>query len=167
MAIIKATYTKKVSGAKASIRYIEHRPGRAGTKAQRTLFGKDGIIERGHAYTLIDHAAKKSTFFRIVISPDPHTEDNKQDLDLGEVTQRTMTSLEAQIQQPIQWVAAEHDDHTNLRHVHILAIVPESLQTHHFQALRETATAACEAQRQVRDLAREHTEEEAHLERQR
>ncbi len=33
MAIFKATYTKKAAGAKANIRYIEHRPGKDGRKS--------------------------------------------------------------------------------------------------------------------------------------
>ena len=32
MAIVKATYTKSSGGAKASIRYIEHRPGKDNEK---------------------------------------------------------------------------------------------------------------------------------------
>ncbi len=38
MAIVKATYTKSRGGAKASIRYIEHRPGKDGDKITRNLF---------------------------------------------------------------------------------------------------------------------------------
>ncbi len=47
MAVMKATYVKKGryerSGAKATIRYIEHRPGKDHEKRARHLFGIDRI----------------------------------------------------------------------------------------------------------------------------
>jgi hypothetical protein len=43
MAIVKATYTKSRPGAKAALRYIQHRPGREGEKVKRELFGIDGV----------------------------------------------------------------------------------------------------------------------------
>ena len=75
MAIVKANYTRKGGIAKASVRYIENRPGRDGTKIVRTLFNADGKLERGDAYAMIDQAATGSYFFRLVISPDPQRED--------------------------------------------------------------------------------------------
>jgi hypothetical protein len=47
MAIVKATYTKSRTAAKAAIRYIEHRPGRDQAKITRTLFGSDGGMGDG------------------------------------------------------------------------------------------------------------------------
>ena len=58
MAIVKATYTKSSGGAKASIRYIEHRPGKDNAKIKRTLFGIDGAMGRWQAYRMIDEADK-------------------------------------------------------------------------------------------------------------
>ena len=66
MAIVKATYTKHKNGAKASIRYIEHRPGKEGEKINRTLFNGDGAMGRWQAYRLIDEAEKGSVFFRFL-----------------------------------------------------------------------------------------------------
>jgi hypothetical protein len=68
MAIVKATYTKSRGGAKAAIRYIQHRPGKDGQKATRELYGADGGMERSQAYQMIDTAEKGTVFFRIVIS---------------------------------------------------------------------------------------------------
>src|SRR5947209_10850808 len=116
MAIVKATYTKSNAGAKASIRYIEHRPGKDGEKINRTLFGSDGAMGRWQAYRLIDEAEKGSLFFRFVISPDPTQEDREKDLHLREVTEQTMLRLEERIHKQISWVAAEHDDHAPHRH---------------------------------------------------
>ena len=93
MAIVKATYTKSSGGAKASIRYIEHRPGKDNAKIKRTLFGIDGAMGRWQAYRMIDEADKGSLFFRFVISPDPKQEDTDKDLFLREITEKTIDSL--------------------------------------------------------------------------
>ena len=113
MAIVKASYTRKGGKAKASVRYIENRPGRDGAKTQRTLFQADGKVERGEAYTMIDQAAKGSYFFRLVISPDPKSEDSDKQLSLRELTEQTMQSLEDRFQHPVQWVAVIHADHAD------------------------------------------------------
>ena len=155
MAIVKASYTKSSGGAKASIRYIAHRPGKDNEKTARTLFGSDGLMGRYEAYRMIDEAEKGSLFFRIVISPDPQQEDTDKDLFLRDITEQTMQRLEDRFQKHLQWVAAEHNDHAPHRHVHIVAIVPGRLQVQDFQLLRQTATQAALAQRKERDLLRE------------
>ena len=160
MAIVKATYTKSSRGAKASIRYIEHRPGKDNEKVTRTLFGSDGFMGRWQAYRMIDEAEKGSLFFRFVISPDPKGEDTSKDLFLREVTEKTMLRLEEHIQREVSWVAAEHDDHAPHRHVHVVAVVPGRLQVQDFQAMRQAATAAALAQRNERDLVREQQEQQ-------
>src|SRR6266478_3936934 len=160
MAIVKATYTKQAQGAKASIRYMEHRPGKDGEKVTRTLFGSDGLLGRWQAYQMIDEAEKGSLFFRFVISPDPKQEDTQRDLHLREVTEKTMQRLEEQVHKPVLWVAAEHDDHAPHRHVHVVAIVPGRLHVQDFQLLRAEATEACLDQRHEHDLAREQQERE-------
>ena len=155
MAIVKATYTKSSAGAKASIRYIEHRPGKDGEKITRNLFGIDGLMGRYAAYRMIDEAEQGSFFYRFAISPDPKGEDTKRDLFLREITEKTMQSLEDRFKKPLQWVAVEHDDHAPHRHVHVLAIVPGRLQVQDFQALRQTATESAVEQRKHRDLIQE------------
>jgi len=123
VAIIKANYTKKAASAKASIRYIEHRPGKEGERITRALFSSDGLVGRYQAYDMIDSAAEGSSFFRFVMSPDPNKEDTKQDLSLRDITKMTMDTLEERIGKPVSWVAAVHADHAPHRHVHILAVV--------------------------------------------
>src|SRR5712691_8868847 len=153
MAIFKATYTKKAKGAKANIRYIEHRPGKDGANITRTLWGMDGKMERREAYQMIDDAQKGSVFYRLVINLDAEKEDTHKDIYLRELTEQTMVGLENRFGQHIQWVAATHDDHTPLRHVHILAILPTKLQVHDLQALRHIAPEAAREQRHQRDAA--------------
>lgn len=136
MAIIKANYTKSSQGAKASLRYIQHRPGADDTKIIRTLFGTDGYMERIEAYSIIDKAQKGSVFFRFVISPDPAIEDEKHDLNMRDVTTRTMQTLEDKLHKPLLWVASLHADHAPHRHVHVLAVVPTKLYAPDFERLR-------------------------------
>lgn len=155
MAIVKATYTRKPGGAKASIRYIEHRPGRDGAKVTRQLFGADGIVARPEAYRMIDEAEKGTVFFRLIISPDPGTEDTYKDLYLQELTLQTMTHLQERVGKPVSYVAAEHDDHAPHRHVHVLACMKGRLDPPDLQALRTTATEAALFQRQERDFQRQ------------
>src|SRR5436305_13555123 len=155
MAIVKATYTKSSGGAKASIRYMQHRPGAEGDKTTRNLFGSDGLMGRWEAYRMIGEAEKGSFFFRFVISPDPQKEDSERDLFLREITEKTMLSLEDRVQQPLSWLAVEHTDHAPHRHIHVLAIVPGRLQVQHFQTMRQSATAAALEQRKQRDLMQE------------
>ena len=159
MAIVKATYTRSSAGAKASIRYIEHRPGKDGEQITRTLFNSDGLMGRWQAYRMIDDAERGSYFFRFVVSPDPQQEDTHKDLFLRQITEQTILSLEDRLQKQIQWVATEHDDHAPHRHVHVVAIVPGRLQVQDFQTMRTTATEAALLQRRERDLAREQQEQ--------
>ncbi|SRR6266487_3700059 len=160
MAVMKATYTKKANGAKAAIRYIEHRPGKDGEKVTRVLYGIDGAMGRWQAYRMIDEADKGSYFYRFIISPDPKGEDSKKDIFLREITEKTINSLAERLQTQIAWIAAEHNDHAPHRHIHIMAIVPERLNVQDFQALRQSATAACLEQRKERDLTREQSQEQ-------
>jgi hypothetical protein len=155
MAIVKATYTKQGRAAKASVRYIENRPGKDGAKLHRTLFTADGQTEREAAYTMIDQAAKGSYFFRLVISPDPKGEDMDKNLSLREITERTILSLENRFRQPLQWVATIHADHAEHRHVHALAIVPERLNVQDFQRIRSAATEDAREQLQRLELIKE------------
>jgi hypothetical protein len=159
MAIVKASYTRKGGSAKASVRYIENRPGKDGAKIQRTLFTAEGKVERREAYTMIDQATKSSYFFRLIISPDPKSEDSDKQLSLRDLTEQTMQSLEDRLQHPVQWVATIHADHAEHRHIHAIAIVPRRLQVQDFQYMRSAATQESLVQRQQLDLLREAREQ--------
>jgi hypothetical protein len=126
----------------------------------RTLFGIDGEMRRHEAYRLIDAAEAGSSYFRIKISPDPKTEDTKRDLSLREVTETAMQTFEERIGKPVQWVAAEHDDHTPIRHVHVLAVAKGRLKKEDLQAIRQTATGACLTQRREIDQTQEQEREQ-------
>src|SRR6266702_411911 len=159
MAVFVMNFTHSVGAAKANIKYIQHRPGNDSAKATRTLFGWDGAMGRYESYRMVDAAEKGSSFFRIKISPDPKTEDTKRDLSLREVTETIMQTFEERIRRPVEWVAAEHDDHTPKRHVHVLAMARGRLNREDLQAIIHKATEACRAQRQELDRAQEHARE--------
>jgi hypothetical protein len=55
----------------------------------------------------------------------------------------------------VPFIAAEHDDHTGHRHVHLLALAKARIDKPDLKALREEATKAALVQRQERDRARE------------
>lgn len=137
------------------MRYIANRPGQGGTRTARAIYGIDGRVEKADAYTMIDRAAKGSVFFRVVISPDPKTEDLFSDLHLLDITAQTMITLEEQLGKEVPFIAVEHSDHTTHRHVHVIACVEGRLAPRDLQALRQSATEAALAQRQERDLARQ------------
>jgi hypothetical protein len=155
VAVFRITsYTKKPNLAKKSIRYIAHRRDQNGQRVTRTLFGPDEVKSKKEAYKAIDTAAVRrgTRFFRMMISPDPITEDTKRDLDLREITEQTMLALQQQFpRQHIEFFAAIHPDHTDKRHVHIVAILQGRIPKSRLSLLRETATAAALSQRQELD----------------
>ena len=163
MAIVKATYTKNPDGAKATIRYIQHRPGLEQEAGRRELWTADGVVQRSAAYQMIDQAPQGSTFFRFAISPDPVREDAQRDLYLRDITEATMGELEERIGKPVVWVAATHADHAPHRHTHVVAVVQGRLNTQDLRALTSRATTECREQRAELDAVREQRarEEEA------
>jgi hypothetical protein len=154
-----ATYVKKGVGeradAKETIRYIQHRKGRDNERMSRALFGLDGVMDRHQAYRMIDEAAKGRYFYRIIINPDPAKEDTQRDLPLRELIAVTMQTLEARREMAIPWVAAVHDDHSDKRHIHALAVVKGRLNVEDLAALRQAATEEALFRRRERDLMRE------------
>jgi hypothetical protein len=155
MALIRATsYTRSRKAIKATIRYNQHRAGKDGKRKSRELFGLDGALGRIAAYEMIDGAEKGTVFFRFVISPDQETEDMAKDLELRELTRQTMLALQEHLQQRVPFVAAIHDDHTDLRHVHLVACVTSRLGAEHFKSMRDAATETAKLQRQERDMVR-------------
>jgi hypothetical protein len=153
MAVVTASFTKSRGGAKASIRYIAFRPGRGGEKIVRQLFGYDGSLSLFQADRMVDEAKRGTVFFRLILSPDPTNEDRLKDLDMWDFAKQTILKLEDWLKREVQFVAAEHNDHTPNRHVHVIALIPGRLNVPDLEALRQAATQAALFQRQERDLA--------------
>src|SRR4051794_33227762 len=80
MAIVKATYTKLHKAIRASVAYYTTRPSREGTRGQRVLFGKDGQRSKKDVETMLRRMPKGTYFYRIVLSPDPKSEDTDRTL---------------------------------------------------------------------------------------
>ena len=152
MAVVKANYVKKGRServtAKANIRYIQERPGRDKEKLTRPLFNSVGPIGRLETYQFIDEMAKQERYFyRFKLSPDPSKEDIKRDLNMQKLTRQMMQRLEKRLKTTIPWAGALHDDHTDIRHVHILAAIPRRLQKYELESLIKEATTICKEQR--------------------
>jgi len=165
MAVVVGNYIRRGKQgnprAKDAVRYMQHRPERERERVTRVLFGPDGRWERMHAYQMIDEAPPGTHFYRMSLNPDPTHEDGKRDLDLRELTGHTMRTLEAIVQQPVLYVAAEHTEHAdNRRHVYLLATVPRRLNTPELKQLRDAATKVCLEQRQERDRHERQVQEE-------
>jgi hypothetical protein len=170
MAIVKNNYVKRGRGqidrVKASLRYITHRPGKENERMYRELFGHDGVMEKDQAYRMFDAAQKGTTFFRLVISTDPKLEDTYKDLQMRAIAMKTIQHLEEKLdlQGEIQFVAAIHNDHTNIRHIHAIVLVPKRLSKEEFkvfQELKHAATAEALSQRLKLDQVREAQRERA------
>jgi hypothetical protein len=164
MAIVKNNYVKRGSDqrdrVKASLRYIAYRPGKDNKRMYRELFGHDGVMEKEQAYRMFDAAQKGTNFFRLVISTDPKREDTYKDLQMRAIAMKTIQHLEEKLhlEGKIQFVAAIHNDHTNIRHIHAIVLVPKKLSKEEFkvfQDLKHAATAEALRQRQQLDQVRE------------
>jgi hypothetical protein len=108
-------------------------------------------VERQDAYEWIDTAVSGSTFFRFIVSPDPVLEDGPRDLHLRSITAAVMNALEERLRHEVVWVDAVHDDHTDHRHVHAVAIIRGRVERADLELLTQQATAACLRQRDQRD----------------
>jgi hypothetical protein len=161
MAFFKARYVKKGKAerkrAKATIRYITHRPGKDKENMFRQLFGHDGLLEKDDAYEAIDAAPKGTYFYRMIINPDPKKEDTRRDLYLQGITKQTIIRLEERLDLvgKIHFFAAVHNDHSPLRHVHLLVLVPGKLPKDVIAELHQAATDEAIRQRQQLDQMRE------------
>jgi hypothetical protein len=164
MAVVVGNYIRRGAKgnprAKEAVRYMQHRPEREGERVTRTLFGTDGPWERAHAFQMIDDAGPGTHFYRMSLNPDPAREDDRRDLDLRDVTERTMRTLGQIVQQPVLYVAAVHTEHADQRrHVYLVASVPRRLNRPELELLRDTATKACLAQGEEREREAQHAPE--------
>src|SRR3954464_8907315 len=117
-------------------------------------------MDKDQAYRMFDEAQKGTIFFRFVISPDPKREDKFRDLHMREIAKKTIQHLEEKLnlQGEIQFVAAIHNDHTWIRHIHAIALVPKRLTKEEFQVFKvlwQVATEEAQRQRQQLDQVRE------------
>ena len=128
------------------------RSNRGGERGNRELFTNAGeTIEKEQAYRLIDGAGRGQKFIRLVISPDPSVEDTRRDLGLRALTVETIAALEGRLKTQVRFLAAVHDDQTDIRHVHVIALVNRPLNRQDCRALISSATSAAVAERRELD----------------
>src|SRR5512143_465083 len=155
MAIVKIKYARKRGAIKAHLRYITHRRGLDKQTTTRTLFTEGGTLTKQAAYELIDSAKHDTVFYKIILSPDPRREDTKRDLNLWQLTRKTATVLTGTLNKQIRFIAVEHNDHTDIRHVHAIFLLPGRLSRQEFSLLariaRQAATQEAIFQRRTRD----------------
>jgi hypothetical protein len=165
MAIVKSNFTRSRNKIKATLRYITHRPGRAGEKMTRTLFGFDGEMSKQEAYQMID-AQKGVTYFRVVFNFDAKREDTRKDLNLRDITKQAILALEERLQRTIRFLAVEHNDHSPLRHIHAIVMMKlargERVLKEDWKVCREVATAQALMQRRALEAVRSYQRDVHH-----
>src|SRR5687768_10403962 len=155
MAIVKARYVRGKDRIKAHLRYITHRRGEEGERMSRPLFGKDGALSKLQIYDMIDAAKCGAVLHKFVINFHPLKEDTRKDLNLWELTRKTIEQIKTQFGEAVPFVATIHDDHTLLRHVHGFFMVDGRLSREEFEKIRGLwKVASFEARQQRRRLDR-------------
>src|ERR687897_2104378 len=157
MAIVKAKYIRGKSRIKAHLRYITHRRGLDVGRITRPLFGRDGALSKLQIYEMIDATRRGAVFHKFVINFHPVKEDTRKDLNLWELTRKTLEQIKTPFGDNVPFVATIHDDHTLLRHIHGFFIVEGKLNKEEFAKIKGLwKVASAEARRQRRRLDRMH-----------
>src|SRR5918998_3780344 len=126
-----------------------------GERMSRPLFGRDGPLSKQQIYDRIDAARPGAVFHKFVINFHPDKEDTRKDLNLWEVTKKTLEHIKTQFGDSVPFVATIHDDHTLLRHVHGFFIVEGRLPKEEFAKIKGLwKVASAEAWRQRTRLDR-------------
>jgi hypothetical protein len=155
MAIVKSKYIRGKPRIKAHLRYITHRRGVDGERITRPLFGRDGALSKLQIYEMIDAVRRGAVFHKFVINCHPLKEDTHKDLNLWELTKKTLEHIKTQFGDSVPFVATIHDDHTLLRHVHGFFMVDGRLPKEEFAKIKGLwKVASAEVWRQRRRLDR-------------
>src|SRR3954454_2770854 len=148
------------AAAKATLGYIGHRVGKEKEKMDRTIFGHGGALTDEQVERMIDEAPDNTYFFRLILSPDPNGENQERNLDLWKLTKDIVELLEQRLnRENIPFIGAEHNDHTDIPHVHALILIQRMgkemlIDKETINAVRKLATERALAQKQDRKLAR-------------
>ena len=112
----QAAFTK---AAFATINYIATRVGKHGEEMNRILFGNEHTYTKEEAEQYISSLHMKPwRLWHVLWSPAPTPEENqKKDLDLWALARETMKYLRKHIDPNVEFIVAEHNDHTDIPHV--------------------------------------------------
>jgi hypothetical protein len=156
MAVVKLKYLRSRPQLKKNLRYITHRRGSEEGRVTRTLFSADGLTDKRTIYDLIDRAKRGTVFYKLMINLDPRREDTRKDLDLVHITRQTIRALERKLGLRLPFAAVVHPaDHTPLRHVHGIFLLPKRVSKDAFRQLRQTAWTTATAQARLQRRARD------------
>ena len=110
--------------AVATLNYIATRENQQGEEMNRTLFGKERTYQLEEARAFVNALQMKQLrLWHVTWSPAPITEINeKKDLDLRKIARETMKYLQ-RIDPTIEFIVAEHNDHSDIPHVQGLVFV--------------------------------------------
>lgn len=155
ISVVKTSYTRSVSQAKGSVRYMEHRQDDQGERQHRPLFDRDGELSRQEAYERLDRAAEaegKTYFYRVVLNPgEGHADLDEQRRQAW--TAEVMARIEAQGNRVRDWVAVSHTDQGQHDHIHVVAATSRTLQKDELADLRTFSREAYgHQQEQQREL---------------
>jgi hypothetical protein len=104
---------------------------------------------------MIDKTGRGAVFHKFVINFHPVKEDTRKDLNLWELTRKTLEQIKTQFGDSVPFVATIHDDHTALRHVHGFFIVEGRLSKEEFAKIKGLwKVASFEARHQRKRLDR-------------
>jgi predicted Zn-ribbon and HTH transcriptional regulator len=127
----------------------------SGERITRPLFGRDGALSKQQIYDMIDATRRGAVFHKFVINFHATKEDTRKDLNLWEVTRKTLEQIKTQFGNTVPFVATIHDDHTALRHVHGFFMVEGKLSKEEFAKVKGLwKVASSEVWRQRRSLDR-------------
>ena len=143
MAIVKAKYVRSKPRIKAHLRYITHRRGLDVGRITRPLFGRDGALSKQQIYEMIDAARRGAFFHKFVINFHPTREYTRKDLNLWDLTRKTLEQIKTQFGNSVPFIATIHDDHTLLRHIHGFFIVEGRLSKEEFAKIKGLWKVAC------------------------
>ena len=127
MAVVVLNFIPRGKTAKAealeTLGYNGTRPGKEEEEIDRKLFGHGGEYTSDQALQMIDEAPGNTYFFRMIVSPDPNSENKDRNLDLRLITTQLVEWLEGRLDREISFIGAEHNDHTDIPHIHSIALI--------------------------------------------
>jgi len=107
------------NAAFATINYIATRVGKRGEEMNRILFGGEHTYTKDEAEQYISSLRMKPwRLWHVIWSPAPTSKENKKkDLDIWQIARETMKYIRTHIDPNIEFIVAEHNDHTDIPHV--------------------------------------------------
>ena len=138
--------------AVATLKYIATRENQQGEEMNRTLFGKERMYQLDEAIAFVNALQMKQLrLWHVTWSPAPIEGINeKKDLDLRKIARETMTYLQT-IDPTIEFMVAEHNDHSDIPHVQGLVFVNGWISRDDLIAMGKIALQAALEQRKSLD----------------